>query len=201
MKEGYVPVVAETVCSLAGVHARLRDAFYLQKTQRYLESFMIASLDLPSASPTDVAQYTTALQVIQHSVDRLLDLVTDLMYLQMAPLPLLLTARKNLLKVKIVLRRYPPIRSSSVLKETRNSQEQEPKKANAAVSISLSLNQQKIFDFIKRSPSVRPKDIMQALPHLSERTVKRNLKELIREGLLKKRSLDNGVYYSPVHVS
>ena len=59
----------------------------------------------------------------------------------------------------------------------------------------LSGNKQKILNYIKRSPNSRTRDIIYEFSVLSERTVKRNLKELVGEGLVKKFSKDNAVYY------
>lgn len=60
----------------------------------------------------------------------------------------------------------------------------------------LSENQEKILDFVRREPDCRTKDVVSQFSALSERTVKRGLKELSNEGKIIKRSEGVAVYYS-----
>ncbi len=62
---------------------------------------------------------------------------------------------------------------------------------------SLNRNQESILSFIKETHSVRTKQVIDQFSTLSGRTVKRNLKELLTEGLIVKQA-DNhgGMYYS-----
>ena len=57
-------------------------------------------------------------------------------------------------------------------------------------------NKERIFNYIKKTPDMRTKDVMTEFSALSGRTVKRNLKELIDEGFLKKKSDGVAVYYT-----
>jgi Fe2+ or Zn2+ uptake regulation protein len=61
-----------------------------------------------------------------------------------------------------------------------------------------SSNKERIFNFIKHSPNSRTKDIIEEFNILSERTVKRNLKDLATEGLVRKFAKNKGVYYSAI---
>jgi hypothetical protein len=57
--------------------------------------------------------------------------------------------------------------------------------------------QEKILEFVKQAPDCRPKDIIGEFSALSQRTVKRSLKELSDAGLIvKKTAEDKAVYYS-----
>jgi len=56
-------------------------------------------------------------------------------------------------------------------------------------------NKEKILDFIKKSPRVRTKEIIDRFSLISDRTVKRSLAELIRIGLVQKKLEDRAVYY------
>jgi hypothetical protein len=59
--------------------------------------------------------------------------------------------------------------------------------------------QVKILEFVKRVPECRPKDIIGEFSALSQRTVKRSIKELSESGLIvKKTTEDKAVYYSAV---
>ena len=66
------------------------------------------------------------------------------------------------------------------------------------MNLKESSNKERIFNFIKRSPNSRTKEIIDEFNILSERTVKRNLKELTTEGLVRKLAKDKGVYYSAI---
>jgi len=57
-------------------------------------------------------------------------------------------------------------------------------------------NKEQIFNYIKKTPDIRTKEIMSEFSALSGRTVKRSLKELTDEGFLKKRSDGAAVYYT-----
>ncbi len=59
-------------------------------------------------------------------------------------------------------------------------------------------NKDKILDFIRKSPSARTKEIIDQFETMSGRTVKRNLAELNRDGLIKKKFEDRAVYYYSV---
>ncbi|MEK9157922.1 MAG: DeoR family transcriptional regulator [Patescibacteria group bacterium] len=56
----------------------------------------------------------------------------------------------------------------------------------------------KILEFVKRTPEARTRDIVEQFSALSERTVKRSLKELNEEGLIVRKSDKGAVYYSAV---
>ena len=56
-------------------------------------------------------------------------------------------------------------------------------------------NKKKILDFIKSFPNTRTKDIIYEFNSISDRTVKRNLTELAREGLIRRKVDNKAVYY------
>ena len=62
-------------------------------------------------------------------------------------------------------------------------------------------NRQRILDFICHFPNTRTKEIIDEFTTLSQRTVKRTLKELVADGLLQKRSEANAVFYFPSNVN
>ncbi len=55
-----------------------------------------------------------------------------------------------------------------------------------------------ILEFLRLAPERRSREIINEFSALSERTVKRNLKELSNEGLIVKKSENRAVYYSAV---
>jgi DNA-binding transcriptional ArsR family regulator len=60
----------------------------------------------------------------------------------------------------------------------------------------LSETQEKILEFVRREPDCRTKDVVSQFSALSQRTVKRGLKELSEEGKIVKRADGVAVYYS-----
>lgn len=68
---------------------------------------------------------------------------------------------------------------------------------SAKLEIKADSNKERIFDFIKKSPHIRARDVIDKFKILSNRTVKRNLKELTENGFLRKKSADGTVYYLP----
>ncbi len=58
------------------------------------------------------------------------------------------------------------------------------------------LSRQKILEFVRRVSECRARDVIEEFSALSERTVKRGLKELSEEGLIVKKSENRAVYYS-----
>ena len=60
----------------------------------------------------------------------------------------------------------------------------------------LSETQEKILEFVRREPDCRTKDVVNQFSALSQRTIKRGLKELNEEGRIIKRSDGVAVYYS-----
>lgn len=59
-------------------------------------------------------------------------------------------------------------------------------------------NRKLILKFIRGVSEARTKDVVDEFNILSERTVKRNLHELVVEGFLRKQVKDRGVFYIPV---
>lgn len=84
----------------------------------------------------------------------------------------------------------PPVVSKAITSASRPVRSKIPQKNS---------NQDKILDFVRRVPDCRPKDIIGEFSALSQRTVKRSLKELSEAGLIiKKTTEDKAVYYSAV---
>lgn len=62
----------------------------------------------------------------------------------------------------------------------------------------LTETQKNILEFVRREPDCRTKDVIDQFSDLSQRTIKRGLKELNEEGKIIKRSDGGAVYYSAV---
>ena len=59
----------------------------------------------------------------------------------------------------------------------------------------LTESKKRILEYIKSYPNTRTKDIIYEFSALSDRTVKRNLTDLIKSGLVRKRVDNKAVYY------
>lgn len=174
-----------TVIFTARIFSGLKDKFLARKLYDKLYDFIfVYSL----SSKDSVAQYYSKLKV---ATDSLLDLLDYLEYGKTVAATPLLYARRSLFAFKLQLIRIQP-EQSTVEKETKPVSPTSPK---VRKEINLSNNKEKILDYIKRSPNSRTKAIVYEFSVLSERTVKRNLQELVSDGLVKKTSKDNAVYY------
>lgn len=175
-----------TVIFVSRIFSGLKDKFLARKLYDKLSDF-IATYSLP---PRDnVAQYYHQLKI---TTDSLLELLDYLEYSKMVAATPLLYARRSLFAFKLQLIRIQP-EQSTVEKERKVVSPDVPK---VKKEINLSGNKQKILNYIKRSPDSRTKDIIYEFSVLSDRTVKRNLKELVSEGLVKKVAKDKAVYYT-----
>lgn len=70
-----------------------------------------------------------------------------------------------------------------------------PPKPARSEEMKTNSTREKILDFVRSGPGRRPKDVIDRFSALSERTVKRNLKELSEEGLIVKKSENRATYY------
>ena len=193
-----------TVIFVSRIFSGLKDKFLARKLYDKLSDF-ISTYSLP---PKDnVAQYYHQLKI---TTDSLLELLDYLEHSKMVAATPLLYARRSLFAFKLQLIRIQP-EQTEFLDRLKHGQETTPspivEKERQAVSsdapkvkkeINLSGNKQKILNYIKRSPDSRTKDIIYEFNILSERTVKRNLQELVRAGLVKKTSKNKAVYYHTI---
>ena len=175
-----------TVIFVSRIFSGLKDKFLARKLYDKLSDF-VSVYSLP---PKDnVAQYSTTLLTTTNSLLELLDYLEHSKTTAATPL---LYARRSLFAFKLQLIRIQP--GQPIIEKERAASPVTPK---IKKEINLSGNKEKILNYIKRSPDSRTKDIIYEFSVLSERTVKRNLKELVRGGLVKKSSKDKdkAVYY------
>lgn len=200
-----------TVISVSRIFSGLKDKFLARKLYDKLSDFISTYVPSPRdnvAQPgfsninvaksdnivqhQDVAQYYHQLKITTDSLLELLDYLEHSKTVATTPL---LYARRSLFAFKLQLIRIqfesnPP--AGGVEKERKTVFSDVPK---IKKEINLSVNKQKILNYIKRSPDSRTKDIIYEFSVLSDRTVKRNLKELVNGGLVKKIIKDKAVYY------
>ncbi len=221
MGESGLKSFINSVIFLVKLFAGLKDKFLAQKLYDNISGFVAGYIRLSNSKEEEGkmshnSRFATSdeiakrYNIVQHasmshnivaiefknSIDNLLELLDYLEHSKSVSITPLLYARKNILNFKLDLVRlyYQSIRSTHKQKENK-AVVLVPKNVPSK-KLKESSNKERIFDFIKRSPNSRTKEIIGEFNILSERTVKRNLKELTTEGLIRKWSKDNGVYYS-----
>ena len=134
-----------------------------------------------------------------HCAQRIMDNIDYCEHLGLVPSVPLLQTRQALLQFVEIFSSKKHKTSSDTEASRRASSKIPPHKNTEEVSDEprLSDTQEKIFEFIRKSPNVRAKDIIDGFGLLSDRTVKRSLKELINSGLIKKKEENRAVYYFP----
>ena len=174
-----------TVIFVSRIFSGLKDKFLARKLYDKLSDF-VSAYSLP---PRDNgAQYNPALLT---AINSLLELLDYLEHSKAVAAPPLLYARRNLFSLKLQTMRAAE--KPKVIE--REKKEFSPAIPKQKKDISVSGNKERIYNYIKRSPNSRTKDIIYEFSVLSDRTVKRNLKELVSEGLVRRVAKDKAVYY------
>ena len=204
MEEESLKNLINSTIFLVKLFSGLKDKFLAEKLYNKISGFVagyiklsISKGDEDNTSHNHVAQYS-GFMYLKNTLDSLLELLDYLEHSKLTAATPLLYARKNLLAFKLDLIRLQNQKVRTVTK-TKESNPIVPAPKNLPPkNLKESSNKERIFNFIKHSPDARTRDIVGQFSILSERTVKRNLKELITEGLIHKRSKDSAVYYSIV---
>ena len=180
------------------------DRFFAQKLHGKISDLVLMFIDYKKESPPHINVSHNIIQTnLVGAINNLLDYLEYLEHdLKSEATPLLL-AQRNLLKFKLhILRTNQTIKSAeekvgdkAVVVSEVNLKSVTLKHKTAPQILKADSNKEKIFNFVKRTPDVRAKDVMNKFHALSGRTVKRNLKELISEGFLRKKLEGGAVYY------
>lgn len=141
-------------------------------------------------------------QNLLNSINNLLDYLEYLAHISEDNTSPLLFAQRNLLKFKLHILKQKKKEKSSMKSSSSEVLSSDavslliPKSSvRVKPRIKSDSNKERIFNYIKKTPEVRTKDVMREFSALSGRTVKRSLKELTDEGFLKKISDGASVYY------
>ncbi len=184
----------KTILLLGKIQSLTKDSFFLDKFNSKMYSFSLSFLELvKEGSEKHLA-----------SIDSLQDVLKEFQYLGIVKdTPLLLHVELNLLSIKLELSRIKnglPVHHNGDSDSNRYEQKVTPKNIEITRTVTkktdrLASSKKKILDFIKSYPNTRTKDIVYEFNALSDRTVKRNLTDLLRAGLVKKRIDNKAVYY------
>jgi len=198
MEEESLKNFINSIVFLVKLFSGLKDKFLAQKLYDKISGFTGSYIKLFNAKgeENESESHNIRLRDLLNSLESLLELLDYLEHSKSVSTTPLLYARKNLLNFKLDLIKlhHQTVQPVPKLKENKPAifvpKNIQPK------NLKESSNKEKIFNFIKRSPNSRTKEIIEEFSILSERTVKRNLKELTTEGLVRKWAKDNGVYYT-----
>lgn len=199
MEEESLKNFISSIIFLVKLFAGLKDKFLAQRLYDKISGFIAGYIKFlnSEAEEHEDTSHNIRLVELKNYIDSLLEFLDYLEHSKYVSTTPLLYARRNLLDFKLNLVRsyHQPLRSVPKPKENKPVF-LSPKKV--AGNLKERSNKERIFNFIKRSPNSRTKEIIEEFNILSQRTVKRNLKELTTEGFIRKLAKDKGVYYSAI---
>lgn len=197
MEEESLKNFINSVIFLVKLFAGLKDKFLAQKLYDKISGSIAGYVKLFRSNKEEDKTMSHNIRLIEfkNSIDSLLELLDYLEHSKSVSTTPLLYARKNILNLKLELIKLHQQPVQPVPKPTENKPVVSISKNIRPRNLKESSNKERIFNFIKHSPNSRTKEIIEEFNILSERTVKRNLKELTTEGLVHKWAKDNGVYY------
>ncbi len=198
MEEESLKNFINSIIFLVKLFAGLKDKFLAQKLYDKISGFIAGYVKLFNSKENEVKSVSHNAYLIEfkNTTDGLLELLDYLEHSKSVSTTPLLYARKNLLNLKLELIKLHQQLVQPVPKQKENKSSVFIPKNIQPKNLKESSNKERIFNFIKHSPNSRTKEIIEEFNILSERTVKRNLKELTTEGLVRKWAKDKGVYYS-----
>lgn len=189
-------ILLARICNLVG------DKFFYDKFENKMRILLEDSIFLFGRGGDSVAQRQVLNERVLKSLNDVLEIIDELEYLSfLKASPLILEARKNLLLLKFeAVKSGGELINISAKKPEKHAEEKQMDDQIAQakpVRKNLRLNQskKKILEFIKASPNTRTKDIISEFNAMSDRTVKRNLTDLLHSGFIKKRVDNKAVYY------
>lgn len=189
-----------SIILLAKLLTKIEDKFLAQKLHNKISNMVSAYVMQYEAS------HNISCQSLANSIDNILDYLELLAHNSRSDGTPLLLAQRNLLKFKLHIlkqtnlgasKAVPAVKVNGTLPLMPEIRTLKPILKNKSMRSVLKSDSSKerIYNFIKKFPDARTKEIIDEFNALSDRTVKRNLRELIDEGFLKKKSENGAVYY------
>ena len=204
--EDIIKTFHRTSISLARLLFGVKDPYFMRKVFEKSEGLSQACINFVK-SVGDSS--TSNRDNLVATIGEIIDLCDYIEHLNLSPATSLVVLKKNLFLLKLQVLKYdkkeattPP--TQSILPKKKKIDEGK----NSTVLVStitkekkIDGNRQRILDFVCHFPNTRTKEIIDEFTSLSQRTVKRTLKELVAEGRLQKRSESNAVFYFPSNVN
>lgn len=177
------------------------DKFFSDKLNIKITSLTYHFINYLTVSEANLAQYNLFFYKLIATTDSLIELIQDMIYLKLLePSPLFFEAKKYLLSTKLDAIKNKKLFSNKEIRENKKDT-LEKTTINTKISektIKPNSSKQKILNFIKSYPNIRTRDIINEFNVLSDRTVKRNLTELLKTGMIKKRIDNKATHYSHI---
>lgn len=195
-KGSHQNLCVDIILQFAKISASLTDEFFIAKTESVMRDILEACLNFENNRGADrnVAQYYT--MYVRKSVQTALEFLDELRYLKLADPTPLFVAEKALLKLKVLLIYSSQINDLKRIDSNSGDIQKSSENPSARDDSKLSDSQKRILQFVNQAKTVRTKEIIDEFSSLSQRTVKRNLKDLVGLGWLRKKSENRAVYYS-----
>lgn len=199
-----------SIILLVDIRNSIKDNFFYDRFNGTIFAF---GLDFLEFSAEDNKENITQCQVLAErcyaDISKIVDIFKEFRYLELVKSPtLLLKAEYNLLAVRLgILKRMKERSSTLDLEKGRTSENLkiaprgstlDLQKGRTSVNLEnkeLTPSKKKILEYIRSYPNTRTKDIIYEFNALSGRSVKRNLTDLLRSGLVRKRVDNKAVYY------
>ena len=181
---------------------QLEDSFFANKLGNRISKFIRSFIDYCVFAKNAKSKDELGFYKLLIICDTLAELAEEMVYLGFLNFSVTVPeAKKNLLIFKLNLIRYQSQIldqevNKNTIEKTNDRQETNSVVKKSKKFIKLNLSKQKILSFIKTYPDIRTKDIISEFSALSDRTVKRNLTELLRIGIIKKRVDNKATHYS-----
>lgn len=184
------------------ITVEIEDKFFQEKVFSKLKTLLRSYLDF--CAETNVAQYKQNYFKFNSEIDSFLDAIDYIIHSKNYNLIPLLKLKRRILDFKLTMVKDlkksidPSVyeeRERGVVKAER-SEITKPQILNPNLKNEPASSKGKILDFIRKSKKTRTKDLIEEFSAFSERTVKRTLKELTSDGILKREEIDRAVYYS-----
>lgn len=200
MEEESLKNFTNSIIFLVKLFAGLKDKFLAQKLYDKISGLIAGYIKLfnSKTEEDEIMSHNVRFIELKNVADSLLELLDYLEHSKFVSTTPLLYARRNLLDFKLNLVRLHHQSTHLKSKPKENKPPVFVSKNIQTKTLKESSNKERIFNFIKHSPNSRTKEIVEEFNILSGRTVKRNLKELINAGLIKRFSKDRAVFYQTI---
>lgn len=178
----------------AKLSVSIRDSFFASKLRNIFTRFIYAHV----ASWKNQGNVAQSIDTRIDACSEMLNILEEVEYLKLTPLTPLFSLRCALMRLQLELVCQKRIMDVAKHAPKENIEKKQLSNSHAMQSHPFPNTKTMILDFIKRSPMIRMRDVVREFSLLSDRTVKRNIKELADSGLVKKVVHENIVHYIPV---
>ena len=179
----------------------LDDKFFRHKLFSKMQNLLDSYIEFKKV--VNVAQYKQNYFKLKNELDNVLEIIDFIIHSGKQNMTPLLRLKRRVLNFKLSIlkslkRSYNPVnpKEERTVTVTQDLETKKPQIQNEVYENKSISSKDKILDFIRKSTKIRTKDLIEEFSAFSERTVKRTLKDLTDNGIVKREELDRAVYYS-----